>query len=152
MNNYKKQIWARLLAWLTGAAVCGVIDHIRQSSVFLPIYFPVFAVITLIATRTPYSRRYKFELVAPGVVRSRLGFEVRVSNSRLEYIEGNHVISWLPATPNASVGRFNFSEQGILGWDQPFGTEPMDARKKQEVARAVMSALLFLQLPYKKAR
>ena len=146
MNKYKLRVWSRFLAWLMGAALCGGIDHIRQSSLFLSIYLPLTAVVVVSVARTPRSRRYKFEIVEPGVVRSRLGFEVRASNSRLEYIEGNHVISWQPTTPNVSVGRFNLSEQGILGWDEPFATEPMDAKKKQEVARAVMCALLFLQL------
>lgn len=133
-------------AWLMGAILCGVIDHIRQSSVFLSVYLPLAAVIVIITTREHRSRNYKFELMEPGVVRSPLGFEVRASNSRLEYSEGNHVVSWQTASPNASIGRFSLSGQGIGGWDAPFAAEPMDGKKKQEVAKAMTSALIYLQL------
>jgi hypothetical protein len=146
MYKSKLRMWSFFIMWLMGAVVCGVLDHIRQSSVFLPVYLPLAAVIVVVATRKHRSRNYKFEFVEPRVVRSPLGFEVRASNSRLEYIEGNHVVSWQPASSNAPIGRFSLSEQGIGGWDAPFAAEPMDVKKKQEVARAVMSALIYLQL------
>lgn len=129
-----------------GAVICGVLDHIRRSSVFLSVYVTLAAVIVVVATRRNRSRNYKFEFVEPRVARSPLGFEVRASNSRLEYIEGNHVVSWQPASLNASLGKFSLSKQGIGGWDAPFAAEPMDVKKKQEIARAVMSALVYLQL------
>jgi hypothetical protein len=146
VRNSKLRMWLLFTAWLVGAVICGLIDHIRQSSVFLSVYLPLTAVIVVVATRRHRSRNYKFEFVEPAVVRSSLGFEVRVSNSRLEYIEGNHAISWQPASLNASIGRFSLSEQGIGGWDAPFAIEPIDAKKKQEVAKAVRSALIYLQL------
>jgi hypothetical protein len=142
----KLRTWLTFAAWLMGAILCGVIDHIRQSSVFLSVYLPLAAVIVIITTREHRSRNYKFELMEPGVVRSPLGFEVRASNSRLEYSEGNHVVSWQTASPNASIGRFSLSGQGIGGWDAPFAAEPMDGKKKQEVAKAMTSALIYLQL------
>ena len=129
-----------------GAVLCGVIDHIRQSSLFLSVYLPLAAVVVVVATRKHRSRNYKFEFVEPGVVRSPLGFEVRASNSRLQYVEGDHVVSWQPASVNTAVGRFSLSDQRIGGWDAPFAAEPMDVKKKQEVAKAVMSALIYLQL------
>jgi hypothetical protein len=142
----KLRMWLTFAAWLMGAILCGVIDHVRQSSVFLSVYLPLAAVIVVITTGKHRSRDYKFELMEPGAVRSRLGFEVRASNSRLEYSEGNRVVSWQTASPNASIGRFNLSGQGIGGWDPPFAAEPMDGKKKQEVAKAMRSALIYLQL------
>ena len=146
MYKSKLRMWLSFTLWAMGAVVCGVLDHIRQSSLFLPVYLPLAAVIVVVATRRHRSRNYKFELAETGVVRSPLGFEVRASNSRLEYIEGSHMVSWQPTSLNASIGRFSLSEQGIGGWDAPFAAEPMDVRKKQEVAKAVMSALIYLQL------
>jgi hypothetical protein len=34
------------------------------------------------------SKNYKFQFLGPGAVRSPLGFEVRVTPSQLQYIEG----------------------------------------------------------------
>jgi hypothetical protein len=142
----KLRMWLALALWLTGAAICGVIDHMRQSTLLLSVYFPLAAIIVVVATRKHRSPNYKFEFVKPGVVRSSLGFEVRASKSCLEYVEGNHVISWRPATPSGSIGRFDLSEQGIRGWDAPFVTEPMGSKKKKDIATAVRSALIYLQL------
>jgi hypothetical protein len=146
VNKYKLRIWLNFIAWLIGAVLCGVIDHIRHSSIFLSIYLPLAAVIVVLASRTRRSRRYNFEVVEPGVVRSPLGFEVRVSHSRLEYVEGNHVVSWQATPMTGSIGRFRISERGIGGWDEPFAAEPMDDKKKREVAKAVASALVYRQL------
>lgn len=135
-----------LCLWVTGAIVCGVIDHTRQSTMLLSIYLPIAAIVVVLATKRYRSANYKFELAKPGVVRSPLGFEVRASRQLLEYVEGDHTISWGPASLSASVGRFDFSEQGIRNWDVPFIAEPIDSKKKNEIARAVRSALLYLQL------
>jgi hypothetical protein len=145
---YKSKLgmWLPFTAWLMGAVLCGVIDHIRQSSVFLSVYLPLAAVVVVVATKKHRSRNYRFEFVEPGVVRSPLGFEVRASDASLRYVEGNHVVSWQLASLSSSVGRFSLSEQEIDGWDAPFATEPMDGKKKQEVTKAVMSALIYLQL------
>jgi len=64
----------------------------------------------------------------------------------LEYVEGDHVISWQASPVNTAVGGFNLSEKGIGGWDSPFDSEPIDGDKKREVAKAMRSALLYLQL------
>jgi hypothetical protein len=84
--------------------------------------------------------------VRPGVVHRPLGFEVRAANSRLEYAESDHVISWQASSLNASVGRCSISEQGIPGWDAPFTSEQMNSKKKRDVTQAVKSALVYLQL------
>jgi hypothetical protein len=65
---------------------------------------------------------------------------------RLEYVEGDHVISWQASPVNNSVGKFNLSESGIIGWDSPFDSEPIDSDKKREVFEAMKSALVYLQL------
>jgi len=141
----RMKMWLPFAAWCAGAILCGLLDHARRSSIFLSIYFPVAAVAVVVATRKHRSLNYKFELAEPGVVRSPLGFAVRVSNSCLSYAEGNHEISWHPVSTNRAVGRFDLSEQAIDGGDAPFASEPIDARKKQAVAKAVRSALMDLQ-------
>ena len=145
MYKSKLRVWLALGLWLTGAAICGVIDHARESTVLLPVYLPLTAVVVVLATRKHRAPNYKFELVKPGVVRSPLGFEVRASSCRLEYVEGDHAISWQPTSAGV-IARYELSEQGIRGWDPPFVTEPMDSVKKNEIAKAVRSALIYLQL------
>jgi hypothetical protein len=102
--------------------------------------------IIVIATNWKRRRNYKFDVPRPGVVSSPLGFEVRKSKSRLEYVEGDHVISWHAYAESGSVGLFKLSEQEIKGWDEPFASETITSQKKQEVFKAVVSALLYLQL------
>ncbi len=139
-------MWGGFLAWLIAAVLCGVADHVRQSTLFLPIFSISSALIILVTTKKYRPRNYKFDLVRPGVVRSPFGIEVRALNSRLEYVEGDHIISWQANSVNASVRRYSISEQGIAGWDAPFSSEPIDSKKKREVIQAVKSALMYLQL------
>ena len=120
----------------------------------LPFWFDSFlsvvsglAAITVIARSWKRHRRnYRFDLVQPGVVHSPLGFEVRMSKSRVEYIEGNHVVSWNAQPESDSVGRLKLSEREINGWDEPFANEMMSSSKKREIFKAVVSALLYCQL------
>ena len=146
MYGSRFRMWSIFTAWLVVGVLCGVLDNARKSTLFLPIFLVSSIATVLVATRKHRARNYKFELVRPGVVRSPFGFEVRVSSSRLEYVEGDHMIWWLASPVSATVARFNFSENGISGWDSPFDTEPMDSDKKRQVAKAVRSALLYLQL------
>jgi hypothetical protein len=139
-------MWCVFLAWLATAVLCGVADHLWQSTLFLPIFSISSALITVVATKKLRPRNYRFDLMRPGVVRSPLGFEVRASDFRLEYVEGDHVISWQAGSLNNSACRYTISEQGIPGWDAPFSSERMENIKKREVAQAVKSALLYLQL------
>jgi len=139
-------MWGVFLGWLVAAVLCGAADLKRHLSLFLPIFFVSSAIITVGATRGHRPGNYRFDFVRSGVVRSPLGFEVRASNSLLEYVEGDHVISWRPRTLDATVGQYNLSEQSIAGWDAPFANEPIDADKKREITRAVRSALVYLQL------
>jgi hypothetical protein len=105
------------------------------------------AAIIVIATNWKRRRRnYRFDLPRPGVVCSPLGFEVRKSKSRLEYVEGDHVISWHAYAESGSVGLFRLSEQEIKGWDEPFASETITSQKKRDIFKAVVSALLYLQL------
>jgi len=64
----------------------------------------------------------------------------------LEYAEGDHVISWQASPVNTTVGGFNLSESGISCWDSPFDGEPIGSDKKREIAKAMRSALLYLQV------
>ena len=147
VNKSKKlRIWLNFGLWLIGVVVCGVIDHLRHSSLMLSIYLPVAAMVVVFATRKQRLPNYKFEMVEPGVVRSQQGFEIRVSNRGLEYAELDHRISWQPTHSTGAVARFNFSEQSVGSWDPPFAAEPISSKKKSEIARAVRSALIFLQL------
>jgi hypothetical protein len=113
---------------------------------FLPIYLVSSAAVAVLATRKGRPGNYKFQFIRSGVVRSPLGFEVRTSSSRLEYVEGDRVISWQASPASPAVGRFSLSESGINGWDSPFEGEPIDGAKKQVVTRAMRSALVYLQL------
>jgi hypothetical protein len=131
VNKSKKlRIWLSFGLWLTGVVVCGVIDHLRQSSLLLSIYLPVAAIVVVFATRKQRLPDYKFEVVKPGVVRSQQGFEIRVSNRGLEYVELDHRISWHPTNSTGGVARFNFSEQSVDRWNPPFAAEPISSKKK----------------------
>ena len=55
-------------------------------------------------------------------------------------------MSWQPGASNASVGRFSLSGEAVGNWNEPFVTESMDGKKKQAIAKAVMSAPIYLQL------
>ena len=93
--------------------------------------------------RTP---KYRFDLVQPEVVRSPLGFEVRMSKSRLEYAEGNHLVSWDALAETTPAGQFKLSEREIKGWDEPFAKEEIPNEKRRQIFKAVLSALVFRQL------
>jgi hypothetical protein len=127
-----------------------VVGYVQlHSELGFAILLVISALAAIIVIATNWKRRrwnYKFELLRPGVVCSPLGFEVRKSKSRLEYVEGNHTISWHAYGESGSVGLFKLSEQEIKGWDEPFASEPMTSHKKREVFEAVVSALLYLQL------
>ena len=56
------------------------------------------------------------------------------------------MISWQSTPLNAAVGRFSISQDAIPGWDAPFADEKIDSKKKREVAKATLSALVYLQL------
>lgn len=68
-----------------------------------------------------------------------------MSKSRVENIEGNHVLSWNALPGSGSIGRFKFSERQIKGWDEPFAAEPMTDHKKREIFKAALSALSYCQ-------
>jgi hypothetical protein len=107
----------------------------------------ILALAAIIVIATNWKRRnYRFDLPRPGVVCSPLGFEVRKSKSRLEYVEGDHVISSHAYAESGSVGLFKLSEQEIKAWDEPFASEMITSQKKREVFEAVVSALSYLQL------
>jgi hypothetical protein len=146
MYESRVRVWSIFTAWLVGAALCGLLDGARKSTVFLPVFLASSLVVVIVVTRKHRPRNFKFDLVRPGVVRSPFGFEVRASSSRLEYAEGDHVISWQASPVNTTVGGFNLSESGISCWDSPFDGEPIGSDKKREVAKAMRSALLYLQL------
>jgi hypothetical protein len=146
MYESRVRVWSIFTAWLVGAVLCGLLDGVRKSTVFLPVFLASSVVVVIVVTRKHRPRNFRFDLVRPGVVRSPLGFEVRASSSRLEYAEGDHVISWQPSLVNTAVGGFNLSESGIGCWESPFDGEPIGSDKKREVAKAMRSALLYLQL------
>jgi hypothetical protein len=134
--------WFAFIWWLMGASLCGAVDHVRQATLFLPVYSATAVVVVVLATKKYRPPNYKFEVLDSGRVRSSLGFELRVSNAGIEYFEGDHVVSWQSAPMNGSIGGVTFSEQGIVGWDAPFDREPMGSKKKRDVTKAVMSALV----------
>jgi hypothetical protein len=146
MYKSRFRLWAIFTAWVAGAVLCGLLDRGRTYEVFLTVYMVSSVVAILMATRKHRPPNYKFQFVRPGVVRSPLGFEVRSSNSRLEYVEGDHVISWQASPAGPAVGRFQLSESGISGWDSPFDSESINSAKKREVFRAMVSALSYMQL------
>jgi hypothetical protein len=145
MNKVKRRALKGLALWLAGAVICGVIDRMRQSTILLSLYWPIAAIAAVLAMRKHRTRNYKFEYGETGVV-SPLGFEVRASNSHLEYIERDHVVSWKAQPESGSVGRLKLSESEIKGWDEPFANEPMTNEKKREIFRAVASALVYREL------
>jgi len=113
----------------------------------LPLYSVATVFVVVASTRKHRPPKYRFEVLTAGEVRSApLGFEVRVSKFSVQYIEGDHVVSWYSTPVNGSVGRFDISVQGIVGWDAPFESEPMSTEKKEHIARAVLSASLHLEL------
>jgi hypothetical protein len=146
MYDSRVRTWSILTAWLIGAVLCGFLDASRKVSLFLPVFFGSTVVVAVVLAREHWPRNFKFNLVRQGVVRSTLGFEVRVSSSRLEYVEGEHVISLQASPLSTSVGQFNLSENGISGWDSPFDNEPLNREKRREVAKAMKYALQYLQL------
>jgi len=146
MFKSKLPIWLMFISWLIGAFLCGLVDHVRRSTVFLPVYSVAAVFIVVVVTRKHRPPKYDFEILNSGAVRSSLGFEVRVSNLHAQYVEGDHVVSWQPMPVNRLVGKFSISQQGIVGWDAPFVSESMSTEKKQQIAQAVFSALLYMQL------
>lgn len=146
MHKSKIRLWLGFIVWLIGVFLCAVVDHVRQSTLFLPIYFVTAAVVVILAAKKYRPPNYKFEVLGSRAVRSPLGFEVRVSHSGVKYFEGHHVVSFQPTPVNDSAGKVVLLEQGFAGWDAPFDREPMSSGKKQEVTKATMSALIYLQL------
>jgi hypothetical protein len=146
MTKYQIRLWGYFVVWLALAILFGVIDRIRGSSLFLPAYFVIAAVVVVAVGRRNRPPNYKFELIGPGAVRSPLGFEVRVSSARVEYSENHHIVSWKPSLPDAAIGKFAISVENITAWDAPFAAEPLDSKKKHDIAQAVRSALVYLQL------
>lgn len=108
------------------------------------------AIIVIVRSWKGRTPNYRFDLVQPGVVRSPLGFEVRMSGSRLEYVEGNHVVTWNQSTETSPVGRFELSEREIKGWNEPFANEALTNQRKHQIFKAVLSALMFRQLVHEK--
>jgi len=146
MYKSKLQVWLIFVGWLAGAFLCGLLDHGRRSTIFLPVYSVAAAFIVVMATRKYRPPKYRFEVMNSGLVRSPLGFDVRISNTGMQYIEGDHVVSWCSTPVNRSVGKYSISEPGIVDWDTPFDSQPMSTEKKQQIARAVFSASVYLQL------
>jgi len=146
MYKSRFRTWALFGGWLIIAVLCVVADRRRDSILVVPLFLVSSFVVAVVATRKYRSPNYHFELVNPGVVRSPFGFEVRTSPSRLEYIEGDHVISWQASSVTPIMGGFDLSENGIRGWDSPFDRESLGSYKTREVVNATRSALLYLQL------
>jgi hypothetical protein len=141
-NNWRT--WLIFVAWVIGAIISGVLDTAKQRSLVLPAYLVGSIVVILIAGRRYRPPLYGFEIVEPGVVRSKLGFEVRVSQGRLQYVEGVHVVSW-QGTSAGPQGFRRFSLEAITGWDAPYAAEGMGSGKKREVFQAVCGAIAYLQ-------
>ena len=146
MYKSRLRIWSIFALYVIGAIAAWAADRVRHSGYILLIYLVVAAAVLAVATRKYRPPKYKFELLSPGVVRSPLGFEVRASKSRVEYVEEDHTISWQSTPLNTAVGRFTMSQEGVRGWDPPFADELMDSTKKRKVAQATLSALVYLQL------
>jgi hypothetical protein len=146
MYESRVRMWLIFGVWLAVAALCEVIDNFRRSTVALPVFLVFSGIVIAMVMRKHRPRNYKFGLVSPGVARSPFGFEVRASSSRLEYIEGDHKISWQASSTDSTASSFKLSEHEISGWDSPFAGEPMDSKKKQDIAKAVRSAVVYLQL------
>ena len=146
MYRSKLRTWSIFAGWLVVGAFCGVLDREQESTRYLPVFLVCSIVMVVVATWKRRPPNYRFELVSPGVVRSRYGFEVRVSDSRLQDAEGDRTISWQVSPGNGLVGRFRLSQEEINGWDDPFASVPMDSVKKREIVRAIASAILYLQL------
>jgi hypothetical protein len=146
MYKSKLQVWLVFIGWLAGAFLCGLLDHVRRSTIFLPVYSVAAIFVAVAATRKYRPPKYRFEVLNSGWVRSPLDFDVRISNSSVQYIEGDHVVSWCSTPVNRSVGKFSISEQGTIRWDAPFDSQPMSIEKKQQIAKAVLSASVYLQM------
>ena len=131
---------------LTLAIIFGWIDYVLHSTIFLTVYCVVVTVVIFVTGRKGSSRRYKFELVQPGVLRSPQGFEIWTSSSQLQYREGVRVVTWQPNATKDSVARFQLSEEAIPGWDPPNTDEKMSLLKKREIAGKMKFALVHLQL------
>jgi len=112
MNSLQARIWLRFTLWLAGAIVVGLLGHFQKSTWFLSAYMILSAAITLIATRKNRPPTYKFQLAAPGVVCSPLGFDVHMSKSGMKYVEGDHTISLGSTSANGAVGWSVFRRVG----------------------------------------
>jgi len=151
MNKKLKLVGASVLfiSLCAGGGVAGAYIQPRLPDwldLSLSIVAGLAAIIVIARSWNRHRRNYRFALIRPGVVRSPLGFEVRMSKSSVEYIEGNHVVSWNALPQSGSVGRFKLSKHEIKGWNEPFAKEPMAEHRKREIFKAVLSALAYRQL------
>jgi len=83
MHRSRLRLWLAFIGWLIGAISFGELDHIRRTSRLLPAYVVGAAVSVVVK---PRPRKYRFEFVAPRVVRSPLSFELRASMTGLQYV------------------------------------------------------------------
>jgi len=69
-----------------------------------------------------------------------------MSEFGLQYVEGNHTMSWHSSPESGSVATFKLSEEEIREWNEPFASETITSNKKREIFKAVVSALSYLQV------
>jgi hypothetical protein len=146
MHGSKVRLWAYFALWLVLALAAFSLDRANRSTTFLPLFLLLSIAVILLANRKRYPRNYRFELLRPGVVRSPLGFEVRVTDSILQYSQGEHVISLNPVPTEGPVKRLDVSKETARGWDAPFSGDSLDEAKRREITLSIRSALLYLQL------
>jgi hypothetical protein len=146
MYSSKVRLWAYFALWLIIALVAFFLDDVNRSTIFLPLFLVLSIAVIVLAMRKRYSRNYRFELLRPGVVRSPLGFDVRVTDSLIQYAEGDHVVSLKPIGIVGTAKRFDVSKGAVKGWDDPFSGDSLDEAKKREITLSIRSALLYLQL------
>jgi hypothetical protein len=146
MYSSKVRLWAFLALWLVIALAAFSLDSANRSTIFLPLFLVLSVAVIVLAMRKRYPRNYRFEWLRPGVVRSPLGFEVRATDSLVQYVEGDHVISLKPIAIEGPAKRFDVSKGAAKGWDDPFSGDSLDEAKRREITLSINSALLFLQL------
>jgi hypothetical protein len=146
MYNSKLRLWTFFALWLVIALAAFSLDRANRSTIFLPLFLVLSIAVIVLAMRKHYPRNYRFELLRPGVVTSPIGFEVRVTASLIQYVEGDHVISLKPIPTEELAKRFDVSKGAVKGWDDPFSGDSLDEAKRREITLAMRSALLYLQL------
>lgn len=139
-------MWSLFVGWLLLASVCAILDMRSQRSLYLPAFMAVSVVAVLAATWKYRTKNYKFSLVKPGTVRSQFGFEIEITQSRIDYKEGDHVISWKAAMMDAGMGRVELSNTTVSAWEDPFSNELLGSEKKTEIVKRVKAAIIYLQL------